>query len=106
MLGLFGKKVCLYTAAGIINCYDIPERQLGNLQNVQGTRTSAHPSRALAPLLDDLSSAPNIHIGWLTTTCNPNSRGANASGLGRQLHLRLRVQTRMDTNTFNLKTKL
>lgn len=73
--------------------------------NVQGMRASAHPLRALDALLDDLSSAPNTHIGWLTTTCNPNSRGANASGLGRHLHLRLHVQTRMDTYTFNLKTK-
>lgn len=96
----------IYTAAGIINCYDIPKRELGKLQSVQGTRVSAHPLIALSALLDDLSSAPNTHIGWLTTTCNPNSRGANASGLGRQLHLCLHVQTLMDTYTFNLKTKL
>ena len=45
--------------------------------------------RVLVAHVMDLSSVPNTHNGWLTTTHNPSFRGPNvhrSSGLGRHLH--------------------
>lgn len=59
-----------------------------------GAREVVEWLRVLTALLEDPSSVPSSHIGWLTATCNSCSRGSSAIFWPlRSLHMPVHAHT-------------